>query len=318
MVQQGWARAYQYSPHGERNPYQPEQLYYLSKGVVEIWESRQAVQWYKNKLLKINRGSSAFYLRSMRTYRLILKKLAKYWSQSYLKTPAKLAAFHSLMVMGTKYFVVYYYSADDPRTPKSIRQHALKIRKADRYFDDSHRLIVNTIKHLYPRIGNYANGLLSHEIFRPPSVAVMRKRFLHSIFVADQPLFIGSLKSYAGTHDAYRFIQTTKKSSKEVSGSTGYSGVARGKVRIILLKKDIRKLKKGEVLVTSMTTPDFIPAMKRSAAFVTDEGGITSHAAVVAREMKKPCVIGTHFATKVFKTGDRVEVDATRGIVKKI
>ncbi len=67
-----------------------------------------------------------------------------------------------------------------------------------------------------------------------------------------------------------------------------------------------------------MTTPDFLPAMERAAAFVTEEGGITCHAAIVAREMKKPCVIGTKIATKVFKDGDRVEVDATKGVVRKI
>jgi len=58
--------------------------------------------------------------------------------------------------------------------------------------------------------------------------------------------------------------------------------------------------------------------MQRAAAFVTDEGGITCHAAIVAREMKKPCVIGTKIATKIFKDGDIVEVDADKGIVRKI
>ena len=67
-----------------------------------------------------------------------------------------------------------------------------------------------------------------------------------------------------------------------------------------------------------MTTPDYVPAMKRAAAIVTDKGGRTCHAAIVSRELKIPCVIGTKIATQVFKTGDIVEVDAERGIVKKI
>jgi pyruvate,water dikinase len=70
------------------------------------------------------------------------------------------------------------------------------------------------------------------------------------------------------------------------------------------------------VLVTSMTTPDFIVAMKKAGAIVTDEGGLSCHAAIVSRELKIPCVIGTKIATKVFKDGDRVEVDANKGIVK--
>jgi pyruvate,water dikinase len=77
-------------------------------------------------------------------------------------------------------------------------------------------------------------------------------------------------------------------------------------------------VKKGEILIASMTRPEFLPAMQKAAAFVTDEGGITSHAAIVSREMKKPCIIGTKIATKVFKDGDMVEVDANKGIVRKL
>ncbi len=65
-----------------------------------------------------------------------------------------------------------------------------------------------------------------------------------------------------------------------------------------------------------MTTPDFIPAMKKASAIITDEGGITCHAAIVSRELKKPCIIGTTNATKILRNGDSVEVDANNGIVK--
>jgi pyruvate,water dikinase len=80
----------------------------------------------------------------------------------------------------------------------------------------------------------------------------------------------------------------------------------------------MNKVQKGDILVTSMTTPDYVPAMERAAAFITDEGGLSCHAAIVAREMKKPCIIGTKIATKVLKDGDIVEVDANQGIVKKL
>ena len=69
-------------------------------------------------------------------------------------------------------------------------------------------------------------------------------------------------------------------------------------------------------MVSPMTTPNYLAAMKKAAAFITDEGGITCHAAIVARELKKPCLIGTKIATKVLRDGDLVEVDAGRGVVK--
>ncbi|HLD76295.1 MAG TPA: PEP-utilizing enzyme, partial [Candidatus Norongarragalinales archaeon] len=73
-----------------------------------------------------------------------------------------------------------------------------------------------------------------------------------------------------------------------------------------------------DILVSLATNPDLLPAMHRARAFVTDMGGITSHAAIVAREMNKPCVIGTKFASKVLKDGDFIEVNATEGWVRKL
>ncbi len=104
----------------------------------------------------------------------------------------------------------------------------------------------------------------------------------------------------------------------ELKGSTAFAGKAIGTVKIIASVADIDKLETGDILVSPATNPDLIVAMKRAAAFVTDTGGITSHAAIVARELRKPCVVGTKFATRTFKDGDKVEVDADLGIVKKL
>ena len=82
--------------------------------------------------------------------------------------------------------------------------------------------------------------------------------------------------------------------------------------------KDVRKFVSGRILVALMTSPDYIVAIKKAKAIITDDGGITSHAAIVARELKKPCIVGTKFASKVLHDGDLVEVDAEQGIVKKI
>ena len=100
----------------------------------------------------------------------------------------------------------------------------------------------------------------------------------------------------------------------EVKGNIAY----KGKVKVVMGVKDLSKVQNGDILVTQMTFPAFISAMEKAAAFVTNEGGITCHAAIVSREMKKPCVIATKIATKVFKDNDVVEVDAENGIVKKV
>lgn len=105
--------------------------------------------------------------------------------------------------------------------------------------------------------------------------------------------------------------------TKEIKGVGATKGIYSGVVKIITnIKKEGNKLKAGEILVTSMTRPEYLLLMKKAGAFITDEGGITSHAAIVSRELGKPCIIGTKIATKVLKDGDLVEVDANKGIVK--
>lgn len=103
-----------------------------------------------------------------------------------------------------------------------------------------------------------------------------------------------------------------------LKGQIGCMGKARGIVRIIYRPSDMTKMKQGDVLVSIATDPDIVPAMKKAAAIVTEQGGVTSHAAIVSRELNIPCVIGTKIATKVLHDGDLVEVDANRGWVRKL
>ncbi len=100
-----------------------------------------------------------------------------------------------------------------------------------------------------------------------------------------------------------------------LTGSGASPGVAIGPVKIIPSAKQIAKVKKGDVLVTEMTNPDFVPAMKRAAAIVTDKGGRTSHAAIVSRELSIPCVVGTRLATSMLKSGEMLTVDGSSGKV---
>ena len=104
----------------------------------------------------------------------------------------------------------------------------------------------------------------------------------------------------------------------EARGMTACRGEARGAAKIIRGVKEFARFNKGDVLIAPETTPEFVPLMKKAAAVVTDLGGVTSHAAIVSRELGVPCIVGTRIATKIFKDGDIVEVDASRGIVKKI
>ena len=108
------------------------------------------------------------------------------------------------------------------------------------------------------------------------------------------------------------------KHANETRGLVASPGKVSGQVVIIHTKHDLRRVRDGAIMVSVTTNPDYVPAMRKCQAIVTDEGGITSHAAIVCRELGIPCVVGTKNGTKVFHDGDKVEVNAKHGIVKKI
>lgn len=146
---------------------------------------------------------------------------------------------------------------------------------------------------------------------------VIRERFDKCCFVTED----GKIEIYQGEEaesvikDNVEAVTESHEEVEDLKGMIAYSGKVQGIVKIVLVEDDVSKVDEGDILVSSSTNPDLILAMKKAAAFVTDTGGITSHAAIVSRELKKPCIVGTKIATHALKDGDVVEVDAEQGIV---
>ena len=138
----------------------------------------------------------------------------------------------------------------------------------------------------------------------------------------------GKVHRYAGQKalDYKNKLISNKKISKSelIKGMVANKGYVKSKVKIIDVGdldqfiKNSNNFKKGEILVTTMTSPVMVPLMKKASAVITDEGGICSHAAVISREFNIPCIIGAKVATKLLKNGDLVEVDAIKGVIRKI
>jgi len=108
------------------------------------------------------------------------------------------------------------------------------------------------------------------------------------------------------------------KKVNKLEGTCACPGKVKGVVKIVNLPEEMGKMSQGDIMIAHTTFPSLVPAMKKASAIVTDDGGITCHAAIVARELKTPCIVGTKIATKVLKDGDKVEVNANKGIVKKV
>ena len=128
----------------------------------------------------------------------------------------------------------------------------------------------------------------------------------YNIFVYQSGLVAKIIKKYS----------TVEKNSREIQGIAISGGVITGKIRLVLSPKDFSKFKPNEILVTHYTSPAFMMLIKKASAIITDEGGVTSHAAIISRELKTPCVVGTKIATKTLHDGDLVEVDANTGLIK--
>ncbi len=131
------------------------------------------------------------------------------------------------------------------------------------------------------------------------------------------------MKIYSGI-EAERFRknhiirQKLDKNISQLRGATAVPGKVTGIVKIVNSVADFGKMNEGDVLVSVSTNPALLPVMKLAAAIITDTGGLTCHAAIVSRELHIPCITGTKVATKWLKDGDKVEVDASKGVVRKV
>lgn len=131
------------------------------------------------------------------------------------------------------------------------------------------------------------------------------------------------LRIFAGG-EGYKKIRELEKDipKNEVIGEVACRGIVKGVVKVIPLsmhpEEYLPKMEQGDILVSTTTGPELMPAIEKAAAIVTDQGGMMSHAAIISREFNTPCVVGTKYATEVFKDGDLVEVNAHNGVVRKI
>lgn len=145
----------------------------------------------------------------------------------------------------------------------------------------------------------------------------LKKRKKYFLFAGGKIKY-SSLKGYLKRRGWQLIEHKDKKGLDFIEGKAAYKNPNRikGKVKIVENKAELFKIKKGDIIVAPMTTPEYAPIFSKVSAIITDEGGITSHAAIVSRELKIPSIVGTKIATKILDDGDYVEVDTNKNVVK--
>ncbi|WKZ25857.1 MAG: phosphoenolpyruvate synthase [bacterium] len=158
-------------------------------------------------------------------------------------------------------------------------------------------------------LAKLAQGLQDHYYFPQDIEWALEKEKLY--IVQTRP--ITTIEKTKAVHSAKDKGQVEQSTAPILKGIPASPGVGTGVVKILKSPKEIDKIKSGDILVAPMTSPDYVPAMKKASAIVTNEGGMTSHAAIVSREMGIPCVVGTKEGTKILKDGDYVTVNGASG-----
>ena len=301
------------------NPFTPPVIHYMNDGIIEIWENEKATMWIMDSMYELIKNDEPKFVGFIDQYEKDLVGMKEYWANGPITNADEFENYINRVFIVMKGFDCMYLPSVDDRTPIHIKERVIKLRDADTYFDSNDKLMRQSLIAMYPHLKGYESSILKSEIKNPPPIEVLKKRKNNFVVIGEEYAEQITIREYLSKHPEYDFhIEIPPEDSSTLVGQIGNKGYAKGVVHIMKRKEQIGEAMEGDIIVSTMTTPDFVPAMQKAAAIVTDEGGITCHAAIVARELNKPCVIGTKFATQILKDGDLVEVDADNGVVRII
>ncbi len=215
------------------------------------------------------------------------------------------------------WFDCFFWMTEDYERRGLPIDDLLKLRKDTEYLvPGASGCLRNTLKKLFPNDEKYIDVITYEEAIYgklPPS-KILEKR-LKEFAYCNNKLFANAQEAMSEYNIELKTDQLDSKQN-ELKGQMAYPGKVVGKVRIIEMRSQLKDFQKGEILVSSSTTPDLLSAMKISSAIISEHGGAISHAAITSRELKIPCIVGVKNITKILKDGDEVEVDANEGVVR--
>jgi phosphohistidine swiveling domain-containing protein len=303
--------------------HRPYIIFERAEGTVSSYYNQEGMAWVKSSLVEHFKAHPED-LKSLSSHILLGIKPIKslYDKPKALPREQLLKFIEGFQDVCPKAVVIWLLCGmEEDETKKLDLKELKKIRaKTERLSAGTDIVIRKSLEKLYPKLGLLSSmiGLEELRADRIPSEEELSKRLSGFIYFNSHILTDKHLLDLEKDINITVDHQKVDESLVIIKGQTGCRGKAKGKVCRVMGHSDFGKIKKGEILVSPMTMVDFLPEMKKAAAIITDEGGMTSHAAIVSRELKIPCVVGAKIATKVLKDGDLVEVDADKGIIRVI
>ncbi len=221
---------------------------------------------------------------------------------------------------------IYLIKKHTQELPLPVRRQVQIVQQLLRLYNDRKKEVINPVniylrQMVEKRMGNISFRSLHRlyqlspeeiiSVLRGEHVENREKRWREWVYLISQ-------EEIAHGDNTFLELVKGKEEQEDVKGMTAYPGKVRGRVRVILNISQMYRFRRGEILVTPFTNVNYLPVMRRARAIVTEVGGLTSHAAVVSRELKIPCVVGASGVLSFLNDGDLVEVDAERGIVRRL
>jgi phosphoenolpyruvate synthase/pyruvate phosphate dikinase len=229
-------------------------------------------------------------------------------------------------VMYFLFFVFLGYGADKPNIKKFLKKHGQRFDKLRM------RTIDMDMKREFPKcFSKYDKALLGLTAYMKRQEllaflktgkidkAKLKQRTKNYLLITkdlkSKEYKLADISQVLKTELAHLKIDTQ---TKIITGQAACLGTARGQAVIVLSQKDYHKIKAGDILVTTMTKPDIMPYLKKVKGIVTNDGGALSHASIISREMKIPCLTGTKYATDIIKDGENLLLEVAKGVINRL
>jgi phosphohistidine swiveling domain-containing protein len=299
----------------------PLSIFDVHEGVAEVYYHEDITKMWSRLILAKVDSDPQFIFESMRGFALLLDRLEVFWQRTQLDSVAELQELFELATHAWVGVSISYFLPSMQSFSQEIHDVGMTLRERSvDFLERTDHLIQATLQGLFPELSDLVKYFTIEEVESGvlPAEAVLLERQVHFVYFGFELITGCEVDEIARRNTILIDREMVSEGLTEAQGQVAMGGCVRGVVRVLRKKSEIPLLEPGEILITAMTTPDYVPAMQQAAAFVTDEGGITCHAAIVAREFGKPCIVGTRIATQIFCDGDMVEVDAVRGVIRKL
>lgn len=307
----------------KKQPFSPYIIFEKVNDIINVYYDKRGTNWTEKTIIGLAKSNKNFIKNIGEKYHKHIEQISTYYNYETL-THNQLKNFKNDFEEAWIWFdAAWWFWELEPKEydgivlPKSF----MTLREETQDFGQkADEMIMASLQKLYSKVSKFVDVLLFSEIINNdiPSERELLKR-KKGFFYTNNKLLVNLSRKDIEKKYLIQFEKIKlEKNLTHFKGTPASKGKAIGKTKIVLSAKKIDKVDHDDILVSPMTTPDFVPAMHKASAIVTDEGGVLCHAAIIARELGKPCIVGTNIATKVLKDGDIIEVDADAGIITRL